>query len=188
MTIEPAGTELSYTVTWLEMTQRPEFGWPSQPVGVTGSLLKADTPPRWYFLALYDAVGAAYAWEDAHERDPDEVQAWLDDPKVQLWSFVADGWPKAFFMLDVRAEGICDLAYFGLTPGVIGRGVGSWLLKTAILTGWDQPGVDTMTVNTCTLDHPRALGLYQKHGFRAVQREDRTRILKRPRDLSSILP
>ena len=30
-----------------------------------------------------------------------------------------------------------------------------------------------LLVNTCTLDHPRALPLYQKMGFLAYAREDR---------------
>jgi hypothetical protein len=41
-----------------------------------------------------------------------------------------------------------------------------------------------MTVNTCTLDHPRALDLYRKMGFRPVRTEDHTRILARDRDTS----
>jgi hypothetical protein len=34
-------------------------------------------------------------------------------------------------------------------------------------------------VNTCTLDHPRALIQYQKHGFTPVRQEERTRLLTR---------
>jgi hypothetical protein len=32
-----------------------------------------------------------------------------------------------------------------------------------------------MTVNTCTLDHPRALPAYQSWGFHPVRREERRR-------------
>jgi len=53
------------------------------------------------------------------------------------------------------------------------------MLRTAILTGWAQEGVEKMIVNTCTLDHPRALIQYQRHGFEVVRREDRTRTLTR---------
>ena len=35
-----------------------------------------------------------------------------------------------------------------------------------------------MTVNTNTLDGPRALPLYQRMGFTPVRREETTRILK----------
>ena len=82
--------------------------------------------------------------------------------------------------------GVIDLAYFGMVPEVVGRGLGSWLMKTAILTAWDQPGATKVTVNTCTLDHPRALALYQKNGFTPVRREDKSRILARDRDLTRI--
>ena len=84
-------------------------------------------------------------------------------------------------MLDSRDPGICDLAYFGLVPQAVGRGLGTWFLATAVDTGWEQPGTERMTVNTNTLDHPRALGLYQKAGFVPVRREDATRNLTRER-------
>ena len=39
---------------------------------------------------------------------------------------------------------------------------------------WDRPGTARVTVNTNSLDHPRALPLYQKAGFVPVRRETRT--------------
>lgn len=186
MTLQPAGTELQYTVTYLEMSQRPSWGYPHAPAGPPASLLKAESPPNWYFLSLYDAVGRDYAWEDAHSREEAELSAWLSDPAVSLYTLMSEGWPKGFFMLDKRDETSVDLAYFGLVPEAVGLGLGSFLLKTAIQMGWDLPGVRRMSVNTCTLDHPRALQTYQKHGFTAVRREDHTRVLKRDRDLSRI--
>jgi hypothetical protein len=40
-----------------------------------------------------------------------------------------------------------------------------------------------MTLDTCTLDHPRALALYQRAGFVPVCREDKTRVLTRAREV-----
>ncbi len=186
MTVQEAGTEVPYTVTWLEMTRRPEFDWPSLPTKRPGSLLHAIDPPVWYFLSLYDAVGRDYAWEDAHSRDEDELRAWLHDPAVDLYTLLSDGWPRGFFMLDGREDGVVDLAYFGLVPEAVGLGLGRYLLRTAILMAWERPGTERLTVNTCTLDHPRALQTYQKQGFSPVRREDFSRRLTRPRDLSRI--
>ena len=186
MTIETAGTELAYSITYLEMDQRPSFGWPRLPAGSTAALLKAERPPVWWFLALYDAVGRDYAWEDVHKREHDEVQEWLHQDVMSLFTLLDHGWPQGFFLLERQGEGVTDLAYFGMVPEAVGRGLGGWLLKTAILTGWDLPDTRKLTVNTCTLDHPRALALYQKNGFTPVRREDRTRILTRDRDLTRI--
>jgi hypothetical protein len=66
----------------------------------------------------------------------------------------------------------------------VGTGLGGPLLKTAVAKGWAGDGVSRMTVNTCTLDHPRALPLYRKTGFRPVRTVDRSRILARDRDTS----
>jgi GNAT superfamily N-acetyltransferase len=66
-------------------------------------------------------------------------------------------------------------------PEAIGRGLGTWLLRTAVHAGWDMPGTVRMTVNTCSLDHPAALSLYQKAGFSPMRQEQRSRILARDR-------
>ena len=185
MTIQKAGTEVAYTITYLEMTDRPAYGFPPLPASHPGSLLRAEAPPVWYYLALYDAVGRHYAWED-HTETSEALEAWLSDPKVELFSFIAHGWPQGFFVLDSRAGDTCDLSYFGLAPEAVGKGLGTFLLRTAVLTAWEREGVTRLTVNTNTLDHPRALQNYQKNGFTPVRREERTRVLKRDRDLTRI--
>jgi hypothetical protein len=40
------------------------------------------------------------------------------------------------------------------------------------MNAWAQP-ISRLTINTCTLDHPRALPLYQRLGFTAYAREER---------------
>lgn len=186
MTVQPAGTEVSYSVTWLEMTRCPDFGWPHLPANRPATLLHASDPPVWYFLSLYDAVGRDYAWEDIHAREETDLHNWLHDPAVDLYTLMSKGWTHGFFILDGREAGTVDLSYFGLVPEAIGQGLGRYLLQTAILTAWDRKGTERMTVNTCTLDHPRALQTYQKNGFSPVRREDFTRRLTRPRDLARI--
>lgn len=179
MTRHKAGTEIDYSVTFLEMHQRPDYGWPPAPVGMTGALLRADAPPVWYFRALYDAVGGDYAWTDMHQHSEATLKDWLADPDVTLYSLLDEGWPKGFFILDWRKPGHCELDLFGLAPQAVGKGLGSWMLRTAILTGWARDGVTCMGVNTCSLDHPRALIQYQRHGFSVVRQEQRKRMLTR---------
>ena len=186
MTMHAAGTEVAYTVTWLEMTARPAYPYPPAPVGKPAALLKAETPPVWFFLGLYDAVGRDYAWEDMHDEDEDDLRAWLADDDTYLYTLMRDGWPHGFFLLDHRQRGVCDLSYFGLVPQAVGTGLGRFLLESAVHTGWDLPGVEKLTVNTNTLDHPRALGLYQRAGFEPVRRTEHVRKLKRPLDPSRV--
>ncbi len=180
MSVIPAGTEVSFTITYLEMVERPDWTAPGLPP--EARLEKAIDPPAWYFLALYGAVGRDYEWRDRFDQSEAEVAAFVGDPEVELWTLFQDGWPQGFFQLDFREAGVCDLAYFGMAPEAVGKGLGGKMLRIAIAKGWDRPGVTTMTVNTCELDHPRALGLYKSLGFQAVDTETRSRILVRDRD------
>lgn len=177
-----AGERIDYVVTFLEMDRRPSYPRPHLPAGPAAALIAAESPPAWYFLGLYDAVGADYEWTDQHERPLDEVEAFLAERSVTLYTLMRGGWPHGFFILDGHEPGRCDLAYFGLVPQAVGRGLGTFLAQTAVHMAWDRPGVTLVTVNTNSLDHPRALPLYQRAGFEPVRRETRNRVLTRDRN------
>jgi GNAT superfamily N-acetyltransferase len=178
-----AGERVDYVVTFLEMDGRPSYPRPHMPAGPVSALIAAEAPPRWYFLDLYDAVGSGYEWTDQHDLPEGEVEAFLADPAVTLYTLMRAGWPHGFFILDSREAGRCDIAYFGLVPQAVGRGLGTFLLQTAVHMAWDRPGATRISVNTNSLDHPRALPLYQRAGFEPVRRETRSRVLTRDRNI-----
>lgn len=157
------------TVTYLEMTERPGAA-PPLPVAARVAVMAAGDPPVDWFLYLYRAVGGPWHWTDWLTEPEERVRAFVGDPAVTLHTLMLEGWPAGFFLLDARERGTVDLAYFGLVPQATGRGLGRWFLGTAVRTAWDRPDVERVTVNTCTLDHPAALGLYQRMGFEPVRR------------------
>jgi GNAT superfamily N-acetyltransferase len=176
----PAGGQVDYVVTFLEMDARPAYPRPHLPPGPAAALIAAEKPPAWFLFGLYDAVGRDYDWNDLHAMPGSEVEAWLSDPAVTLYTFLRGGWPHGFFVLDAREPERCILAYFGLVPEAVGQGLGRFLLETAVHLAWDRPGATRLTVNTCSLDHPRALPLYQRAGFEPVRRETRRRPRRSP--------
>ena len=174
------GDQINYVVSYLEMVVPPFFGWPSEPSGNI-LILEANNPPVRYFFSLYEAVGADYEWTDKFRCSIKEVNDFLLDPNVKLFTFLKNGWSAGFFVLDKRKQNICDLAYFGLVPETIGHGYGEYLLKFAIKQSWAAEDINLLTVNTNTLDHPNALPLYKKMGFKVIKNEKETRILTRPK-------
>ena len=69
-------------------------------------------------------------------------------------------------------EGGVEIAYFGLLPEFIGRGLGGALLTSAIEEAWrTSSSVSRVWVHTCTLDHPGALGNYQARGMVIYKQE-----------------
>lgn len=175
------GDEIEYVVTYLEMRQRPTAPVPARPANLNIALLAAEDPPLDYFIYLYRSVGAAYEWTDWLERPRAHLEHFVHNSATTLYTLMLNGWPGGFFMLDSSDPEVCDLSYFGLVPDALGLGLGRWLLATAVETGWERPETKRMTVNTNTLDHPRALGLYQRIGFQPIRRETCKRRLTRER-------
>jgi len=158
-------------VTFLEMLHRPSALPPPQPKGKV-AFLKAESPPLHFYRYLYDAVGRDYKWVDRKKLGDAAVTEILRDPKVELFALYVDGCPAGMAELDFRLEGIGQLAYFGLIQEFVGRRLGYFFLYHATMVAWSRP-IQKFIVNTCTLDHPRALPLYQRMGFVPYAREDR---------------
>ena len=93
----------------------------------------------------------------------------VQDEQVEVYVLYADGTPAGAFELDRRTPEVIDLAYFGIMPDFIGQRFGPYLLGEALDTMW-RYGPKRVTVNTCTLDHPKALGLYQRFGYEVIGR------------------
>ncbi|SFH84697.1 GNAT family N-acetyltransferase [Albimonas pacifica] len=174
-----AGDRVSVAITWLEMGRRPDGAHPPLPMNAPVALVRAKAPPAAYFLYLYRLVGEAWEWTDRLDDDPATLAAELAREDMALHTLMWEGWPAGFFLLDWRQAGVCDLGYFGLCEATRGRGLARWLLSEAIHAGWSRPGVEKMTVNTCALDHPSALPLYQRAGFSPVRRTEVERVLTR---------
>ena len=155
-------------VTYLEMTEPPTL--PSfTPRERQLAVLRAREITVGFYRYLYDAVGRDWLWTDRKVVSDEDLAMQLRDPQVDVHVLYVDGMPAGYFELDGREAQVIDLAYFGLIRDFIGRGLGPFLLRHAIETAWaKQP--QRLTVNTCTLDHPSALPMYQRFGFRPYRR------------------
>ena len=157
-------------VTFLEMTAKSPTIAP-MPKGKV-AILRAEHPPVHFYRYLYDTIGRDYYWVDRKKVDDAALAAILQEPKVEVYVMHVDGCPAGMAELDFRSADVGNLAYFGLMPEYIGRGLGFFFLRQAIEIAWSRP-ISKFLVNTCTLDHPRALPLYQRAGFAPYSREDR---------------
>jgi len=159
------------TVTFLAMNAKPSAVPPPQPRGKV-ALLLCQKPPTHFYRYLYDTIGAAYYWVDRKKLSPEGLAEVIHDPQNQLFVLYMDGNPAGMAELDFRKAGSCNISYFGLMPEAIGKRLGYFFFYHTCINAWLQP-IQRLTINTCTLDHPRALPLYQRLGFSAYNREER---------------
>lgn len=158
-----AGDVVEVTVSYLEMLRPPAAPAPPPPPGV--EVKHVASPTVSYYRSLYERVGRPWYWVDRTRMSDGALAELLEDPRVEVHVLYVDGQEAGYAELDRAEPGEVRLMYFGLLPGFIGRGMGSWFLAWGVERAWwHRPR--RVWVETCTLDHPRALPNYEAAGFR----------------------
>ncbi len=165
---EAAGT-ISSVITYLEMTERPTAPTPATPVAKL-ALLRAEQPPVSFYRYLYDTIGEEWLWYERRQLDDEALAAIIHDEQVEIYVLYVGGVPAGYSELDRRAPADIELAYFGLMPEFIGRGLGLYFLRWSVDQAWTYEP-DRLWVHTCTEDHPNALATYQRCGFVPYKQE-----------------
>ncbi len=158
--------EIEVTVTFLEMDAPPAFT-PPPPYNRQIALLRTRDIPLHFYRYLADRVGRKWHWVNILRLSDEELAAGIHAPDREISVLYLDGAPAGFFDIKPHLPDEVDLAYFGMMEHATGQGLGRWFLGAAISACW-APGPKRVTVQTCTLDHPAALPLYQKLGFKPV--------------------
>jgi ribosomal protein S18 acetylase RimI-like enzyme len=179
---KPAPPRIETVITYLEMKGPPPPRPPRQPAHKV-ALLGLHKPSARFYRYLYATVGEPWLWYERRAMTDDELLPLIRADGIEISVLYADGEPAGFFEMDYRDRQDVNLSYFGLVPHFIGHGLGSFLLGRAVEETWRR-GARRLWVHTCTLDHPRALALYQKAGFVPYKQE--TKVIDDPRALGLI--
>ncbi|MFC3226700.1 GNAT family N-acetyltransferase [Marinibaculum pumilum] len=159
------------TVTFLEMAARPSRSLPHPPQGRRLTLIRAEQPPLHFYRYLYDTVGRDWYWIERKRLSDTALAEIVRHPEVHIYLLLSAGVPAGFVEIDYRRlPEQTAIAYFGLVPEFQGGGLGRYFLEWSIDAAWSR-GPAKVILNTCDLDHPGALPLYQKCGFVPVSQK-----------------
>lgn len=151
------------TVTYLEQRAKPSVKPGPRPPGKY-AILRAEAPPAHFYRYIYGAVGAPWKWVSRNRLSDAELTRIIEDPALYIYVLYANGAPAGFGEVDRRDPSVADIKFFGLAPEFIGRGLGRYFFEAVLDLAWST-APDRAVLETCTLDHPAALPLYQKMGF-----------------------
>jgi ribosomal protein S18 acetylase RimI-like enzyme len=153
--------------TWLELPSRADLLPPAViPPNLTLAPLPVPSPELNRFFYVH--VGHEWSWVDRLPWSRDQWMERLSTPGYQTLVLSVDGVPAGYAELSTAPGGAIEIAYFGLLPQWTGRGLGAAALTLVVLHAWSL-GAARILVNTCSLDHPRALDNYRARGFRVVK-------------------
>jgi GNAT superfamily N-acetyltransferase len=122
------------------------------------------------YRTLYHSVGEPHLWRDRLAWSDGELARHLERDDVRLWVLRVDEELAGYFELVRHPDDSTEIAYFGLLPRFIGRGLGGHLLTRAVEEAW-RDGATRVWLHTCTLDGPAALPNYLARGFREYKQE-----------------
>jgi ribosomal protein S18 acetylase RimI-like enzyme len=124
-----------------------------------------------FFRYLYIEVGRNYHWTDRLPWTEGDIAAHLAQPEVSIWLMTYGGETAGYFELRSGEDNAIEIAYFGLLPEFIGRGLGKHLLTCATEQAFAM-GARRVWLHTCTLDDKAAMPNYLKRGFRPFRTEN----------------
>lgn len=159
----PAG-KIAAVATYMEMARpaaMPAGELPGELVSMAGDLAR--------YRALYSGVGADWLWFSRAVLPDARLRSIIAHPDVLPLALRVEGRDVGILELDFRSRPDCELAFFGLVPDMVGRGFGSALLREGVRRAFARP-IGRLWLHTCTLDHPSALPVYLKGGFRPYRR------------------
>jgi GNAT superfamily N-acetyltransferase len=148
--------------TYLHMTDRGAFR-PSYLSAHNVTIIKMDASDVAFYRFLYSEVGKQWRWRDRLLLADEDLEAVLTQSGVTVHVLYVDGVPAGYVELAKQGD-TTEIAYFGLRPAFIGRGLGKYLLSYGIEKAWEG-GAQRVWVHTCNLDGPHALDNYVKRGF-----------------------
>jgi GNAT superfamily N-acetyltransferase len=171
----------SLVTTYLEM-RSPEQLRPKRSPDARFQI-REQKEPNWVFNRdLYFVVGEQWQWIDKRPWTDQQWKEYAATPELRTFGAYYDDVLAGYYELRRESEldgqnAAVEIAYFGLLPEFIGRGLGGALLTSAIEEAWSRRGGIAPTrvwVHTCTLDHPQALANYQARGLIVYNVEETT--------------
>ena len=129
--------------------------------------IREKTDGDWRFNRdFYFRVGERWDWIDKRVWTDDQWKEYATANELRTFAGYHDDALAGYYELRHDTEAGIEIAYFGLLPEWIGRGLGGALLTSAIEKAWHtEPKPSRVWVHTCNRDHPQALANYQARGM-----------------------
>jgi GNAT superfamily N-acetyltransferase len=155
-------------VTYLELLEAPPL--PTRRAGPERISLERLT--RVAYLGLYRHVGESLCWDQRLLMPEADLEALLSGRCLKIYVVRnVCGDALGFCEFDHSAFPEIELKNFGIVPEARGRGLGPWLLSVALYKEWES-GPTRLWLHTDAWDHPAAVRVYERAGFRVYAVRD----------------
>lgn len=121
----------------------------------------------------YYNVGFKWNWLDRLAMSYEELSEKINTNNIDIFVLKVNNEDAGYAEFDVQKEYV-EIVYFGLFPDYIGKGLGKFFIRWVVNKAWSY-NREYIQLNTCALDHPNALNVYQSVGFKIVKTDAQLR-------------
>jgi len=163
---------LTFTTTYLEMFSRPSDLDVTPPTPDL-EIRFVESPTVELYRHLYNTAGQDWLWYMRRQMSDEELGAIIFNKLDEIYLLYADSELAGYVEIDRRYPPDIEIAYLGIFPKFINKGLGKYLLNWSIDRAWSY-NPKRVWIHTCTLDSPVALEMYKKSGFKVYKAEEET--------------
>ncbi len=166
----PHATRLQTKVSYLSMAPPypPLDGTLEWPTGIKFN--KVESIGLDVYRTLYDAVGRQWHWVNRRHLNDQQLASFVHHPATDIYLLSRDEAAIGYVEVNYKLFPQVEIVFVGLIDSEIGNGLGALMVKNTLqIIQARKP--QRIIIQTCTLDHPSALPLYQKLGFKVYHRK-----------------
>ena len=130
-------TEEVAKIYYLEMLNPQAVLAKQAPPGFEFTLVAPPSPEL--NRQFYVSVGDQWNWTDRLKWSDDDWCRYVNRSILQTWVGCLNGESIGYCELELQSDGNIEIAYFGLLPEFVGRGLGGVLLTAAVERAWSNP-------------------------------------------------
>ena len=156
------------TIHYLEQSQ-PRTLAPVPAPARRLAIMRAEKPSVDFYRFLFNGVGEPHRWVSRRYMPDDQLRGLIHDDNVFIYVLYAEGAPIGYGEVDGRKKDLAAIKFFGLLPEAQGQRLGHWFFREITGLAWALRR-GKVIIETCSLDSPRALQLYQREGFTLYDR------------------
>jgi len=127
--------EIEVTTTELEMLSPREFK-PKTPPRSEVAVIKVEIPTPAINHFFFVNVGRPWKWYSRLKWTLADWKALVEKETTPTWIGYIQGSPFGYIELDQQGDNV-EIAFFGLLPQYVEKGLGGFLLSEAIRLAWD---------------------------------------------------
>lgn len=165
-TVVPDGPEVSIWMKTLELYTQ-EWASCSSVLCNRSAIVPVPSPPLHFYRYLIDRVGRKWHWQDYLCLNDRDLSFRIHSSRRVIQVLQFDGAPAGLIDVDFDSNNVAEIVYLGVMEHAAGLGYGRSLLNTGLKIA-SEARVQKVILKTCSLDHPAALKIYQRAGFRSV--------------------